>query len=77
MTTEEFNLLTNPWKGKLGELAKRLGKTKDQMKKYRSGKCRIPEDVAQAVSNIPDPPQKAPKPQKPAKMSIETFRELS
>jgi hypothetical protein len=47
------------------------------MKKYRSGKCRIPEDVAQAVSNIPEPPQKAPKPQEPAKMSIETFRELS
>ena len=54
-----------------------LGKTQDQIKKYRTGKCRSPEDVAQAVSNIPEPPQKAPKPQKPAKMSIETFRELS
>lgn len=77
MTTAEFNSLTEPWKGKFPRLAVMLGKTQDQIKKYRTGKCRIPEDVAQAVSNIPEPPQKAPKPQKPAKMSVDTFRELS
>ena len=77
MTTAEFNSLTEPWKGKFPRLAVMLGKTQDQIKKYRTGKCRIPDDVAQALNNIPEPPQPAPKPQKPAKMTVETFRELS
>ena len=49
MTTEEFNLLTDPWKGKFTKLALQLGKSKDQMKKYRNGTCKIPNDVALAV----------------------------
>lgn len=74
MTTEEFNLLTDPWKGKLVKLALQLGKSKDQMKKYRNGTCKIPDDVALAVRKLGLPPE----PQlPPPRMTVAEFRELS
>ena len=74
MTTEEFNLLTDPWKGKLTKIALQLGKSKDQMKKYRNGTCKIPEDVASAVRKLGVPPE----PQlPPKKMTVAEFREMS
>lgn len=74
MTTEEFNLLTSPWKGKLTKIAQKLGKSKDQMKKYRNGTCKIPDDVASAVRELGLPPE----PQlPPPKMTVAEFRDIS
>ena len=49
MTTEEFKTLTEPWEGKFSKLAAQWGKTRDQMKKWSNGTCKIPNDVALAV----------------------------
>ena len=76
MTTEEFRKYTDPWRWRYHKLAIQWGKSYDQMKKWRNGTCRIPDDIAKKVINLGLPvPRKNPA--TPAKMTIQEFRELA